>query len=428
MFAPSDAIELYLNQVITRYGIGEHIQFDTSVISANWDPTAARWLVKTDKGFFSARFLVSCTGQLNVPKLPLFVIKYLASSSSSHTSSAKPVIMHSANYDRGVSLSQKTVAIIGNGSTGVQLVESIAPVAGHLLLFQRSPKWVLPKPFLRVPKLILTPLQLIPFNLGNRLLRLVCFFTIEAMHFIVKKPSFLQRMFAKILTNRITASNPDAAAMNCIPTYAPGCSRIIVHGGYPSTLTRPNVTVVNGAVEGLTEGGEIVTSEGTYSAEVIICATGFEVTDCGPQFDVINGASESLKGAWESSFDRWGGSTLFGVATPAFPNFFVVYGPHTNTILGSITFFSECAASYISQCISRVLKSGKKSVAVREERVIEYNGWIKRAFVGRPELDRCSAWYKGVGAGVVPTANFPGSMSEYAWLLRKWKCEDYIVE
>ena len=317
-------------------------------------------------------------------------------------------------------------------STGVQLVEAIQPIAGRLLLFQRSPKWVLPKPFLRFPSILLTPLQtMLPYNLGNRIIRFVCFTVIEILHAVVRRPSFVQRLFTRYLTNRILSANPEAAEMKCIPNFKPGCSRIIVHAGFPKALTQSNVTVINDPVLGLTPSGSILTSSGGsdgHKVDVIIAATGFSVTDCGPQFEVLNAAGASIREVWRRTQERFGGSTLFGIATPSFPNFFVVYGPHTNTILGSITFFSECAAAYISQCISSVVQSWKKSVEVREEEVVRYNAWIKKKFVGRPELDSCSAWYKGAGSGAVPMTNFPGSMLEYAWLLRRWRMEHFTVK
>ncbi|GMI38112.1 hypothetical protein TeGR_g6804 [Tetraparma gracilis] len=313
------------------------------------------------------------------------------------------------------------------------MIESLQPIAGQLLLFQRSPKWVLPKPFLRFPPLLLYPLQkLLPFNLGNRILRGACFLAIEFLHCIVRRPSFVQRLFTGHLKSRILSSNPDAQAMNCMPEYRPGCSRIIVHAGFPHTLTKSNVTVVNDSVTGLTPSGEVATktSSGevvTYAPDVIIYATGFSVTDCGPQFEVTNGAGEALKSTWKSALDRWGGATLFGITTPLFPNFFVMYGPHTNTILGSITFFSECAASYVSQCVSHVLKAGKKSVTVKESSVTSYGKYVTKSFQGRPELDSCSAWYKGSGGGL-PVTNFPGGMLEFWWLVRRFQVSDYTVE
>ena len=447
MFAPADDIERYLVSVVERYGLRKYMRFNTAVSSAAFDDKSCMYTIsatdlseaKNPKPLsLRAKFLISCTGQLNVPKLPRYAQDFISQNptvvSSKSTSPHLPIVMHSAEFDRSVSLSGKTIAIVGNGSTGVQLVEALQPVAGRLLLFQRSPKWVLAKPFLRLPRLVLGLLQSLPFNFGNRLMRYACFAAIELLHVIVSKVGFVQRLFEGHLSSGILRANANAREMNCVPDYRPGCSRIIVHAGYPAFLTRPNVTVVNDDIAGLTKEGKIKTKsdggvESLHGVDVIIFATGFDVTDCGPQFAVTNSAGKTLKETWREAKERWGGTTLFGIVTPTFPNLFIMYGPHTNTILGSITFFSECAAGYISQCISKVMKSGAKKVTVKEERVVAYNRGVAKNFEGRPEMDTCSAWYKGDGKGAgVPITNFPGGMTEYWWKTKRWIWEDFVVE
>lgn len=42
-------------------------------------------------------------------------------------------------------LQGKRVAVIGTGASSIQVVAALAPVCGHLSVFQRTPAWVLPK-------------------------------------------------------------------------------------------------------------------------------------------------------------------------------------------------------------------------------------------------------------------------------------------
>lgn len=56
----------------------------------------------------------------------------------------KGVLAHTAVYDRSIDLDGKRVAVIGMGSTGLQLVPTIAPKVAHLYTFVRSPTWVTP--------------------------------------------------------------------------------------------------------------------------------------------------------------------------------------------------------------------------------------------------------------------------------------------
>ena len=438
-----------MNRVVEKSGLRSSMVFDTAVESATWNEGSKCYEIETlgtkggDRRSMTAKFLISCTGQLNVPKTPKYATDYVQGRSLSPSSAGGggPVVMHSAEFDRTVPLAGKTVAIIGNGSTGVQLVESLQPVAGRLLLFQRSPKWGVAKPFYRIPSVVLWTLQnLLPFNLGNRLLRCLCYVWVETLHVAVSKPGVLQRAFQWHLKSSLLKANPEAESMNCLPAYRPGCSRIIVYAGFPKALTQPNVTVVNDAVQGFTPSGQIETrspskegepdgGKGTtlHDVDVVILATGFTVTDCGPQFKVTNAGGATVQEVWKGAAAKWGGATLFGICTPTFPNFFVIYGPHTNTILGSITFFSECAAAYAAQCVESVLGAGKEKAEVKEEAVARYNGFVRRSFVGRPEMDTCSAWYKGGAGNDIPVTNYPGGMTGYWWATRKWNRADFEV-
>ncbi len=89
-------------------------------------------------------------------------------------------VFHSARWDHAVPLRGRRIAVIGNGSTGVQLVCGLAGVAGRLALFQRTPQWVfrLPNPrysgFTGIVRRTAPWLDRLPtgaYSLGYRLLR-----------------------------------------------------------------------------------------------------------------------------------------------------------------------------------------------------------------------------------------------------------------
>jgi 4-hydroxyacetophenone monooxygenase len=182
--------------------------------------------------------------------------------------------------------------------------------------------------------------------------------------------------------------------------------------------------------------GCVVTTEKTYDdVDVIILATGYKVTDCAPNFTVIGrDSTTTLSKSWAASKDL--PLTLNGVVTPEYPNFFVQYGPSTNTIAGSITFFSECAANFVASLITLARREGGGGggvIEVEKEACLHYCDEIRRAFVGRPEMDTCSAWYKpkvessNDPGWSMPVTNYPGGMIGY-WLRTRflWRESDFI--
>lgn len=56
----------------------------------------------------------------------------------------KGVIAHTANYPENLTLEKKRVAVVGNGSSGIQIVAEIQPYVDHLYTWIRSPTWMTP--------------------------------------------------------------------------------------------------------------------------------------------------------------------------------------------------------------------------------------------------------------------------------------------
>src|SRR5262249_47230447 len=90
---------------------------------------------ETQKGErFSARYLVTGLGLLSQKNIP--GIKGLETFAGE--------VCHTSAWHDGIDLRGKRVGVIGTGSTGIQLITAIAPEAGHLTVFQRSPQYIVP--------------------------------------------------------------------------------------------------------------------------------------------------------------------------------------------------------------------------------------------------------------------------------------------
>src|SRR4051794_28808038 len=126
-FAEQPEIERYLNHVVDRFDLRRHIRFGARVTSAVYDEPSAAWSVTTENGAtVSARFLVSATGILSVPYFPDVPGRDDFRGEQHHTGRwpAAPV-----------DFSGKRVAIIGTGSSGVQLIPVVAEEAGSLTVY-----------------------------------------------------------------------------------------------------------------------------------------------------------------------------------------------------------------------------------------------------------------------------------------------------
>ncbi len=133
-FAEQPETERYLNHVVDRFDLRRHMRFDAKVTSATFDEQSGTWTVTVNDGTeIRARFLVAATGVLSVPYFPDVPGRELFRGEQHHTGlwPATPV-----------DFAGKRVAVIGTGSSGVQLIPVIADEVASLTVYQRTAELV----------------------------------------------------------------------------------------------------------------------------------------------------------------------------------------------------------------------------------------------------------------------------------------------
>ncbi|PRC42293.1 monooxygenase, partial [Mycobacterium sp. ITM-2017-0098] len=142
-FADGAEIFQHCRNIGKHFGLYDGALFSTQVRELRWDESLERWRISTDRGDdIKARFVVMAQGSYNRPKLPdIPGIKDFAGH-----------VFHSARWDYDYTggdadggldkLTDKRVALVGTGATGVQLVPHLGRDAKQLFVFQRTPSSV----------------------------------------------------------------------------------------------------------------------------------------------------------------------------------------------------------------------------------------------------------------------------------------------
>ena len=142
-YAEQPEILDYLRAAAQRHGVALRIRLKTPLREAAWDEQQGVWHAITGDGVrIAARVLVSGMGALHVPRYPEL----------NGLERFRGPAFHSANWDSRVNLEGRNVAVIGTGASAVQFVPRIAPQAGRLYVFQRTPAWILPRPDGPIPE------------------------------------------------------------------------------------------------------------------------------------------------------------------------------------------------------------------------------------------------------------------------------------
>lgn len=111
------------------------------------------------------------------------------------------------------------------------------------------------------------------------------------------------------------AKKPEVADVIVPTNFAVGCRRPTPDAGYLEALCKENVTVISDDIQDFTSKG-IKTVDGTeHEFDVIICATGFDVS-WRPPYPTIGRESRSLSKEWAKA-----PSTYLSITVPHFPNY-----------------------------------------------------------------------------------------------------------
>ena len=138
-YANQPEILAYLESVADDFDLRRHVMLGASVRRLVWNEEALHWEVSVADGdtdrMVVADVVVSAVGLFCSARYP--DIAGLADFSGH--------LMHTAEWDAGVDLTGKRVAVVGTGASGVQVIPEIARTAAQLTVFQRTPPWMVPK-------------------------------------------------------------------------------------------------------------------------------------------------------------------------------------------------------------------------------------------------------------------------------------------
>jgi 4-hydroxyacetophenone monooxygenase len=332
------------------------------------------------------------------------------------------VSFHSSHWRSDVDLKGKRVAVIGTGASAVQFIPEIAPEAGELLVFQRTPPWFGPTEdyhdvvsegqrwlYGHVPSYSEWNRFWIFWRMGDGVLEGVRVDdAYEPKGAAISAANDIVRMMLAEYLNAEFADRPDLLE-KVMPTYPPGGKRMLRDNGiWARTLKRDNVQLVTTPISEITPTG-IVTEDGVaHDVDVLIYGTGFTASQFLTPMTIIGRSGVELH-------DQWNGDAraYLGVTVPGFPNLFCLYGPNTNIVInGSIVYFSECGVRYIVGLVKLLLEGGHRAIDVRKDVHDEFNELVdaenKRMAWGWSDVN---SWYKNANGRVAQ--NWPFTLLEY---------------
>lgn len=430
-FSKRDEIRNYIEKTIEKYGLREHIRYETSVTGASFDEAAQLWRIdyidaEQNADQTLARMLISAVGH-NIPSIPRI----------RGMDSFKGPIIHSAMWDPDVELKDKRVAMIGTGASGVQLAPAIASDVAHLTIFQRTPHWIRGDP--NYHKLIVEghkwAMRHIPLFMEWQRFQLFWAVSDSFHASLFADPEWDKSDLSLNAQNDATRhqlieyieselkGRPDLLK-KCIPDYPPYGKRMLRDNYWFRMLRQPHVDLVTEDIDHISENGITTKDQITYRADVIIMATGFQASNLLWPMEIAGVGGASLRKLWGTNDPR----AYMGMTVPDFPNFFVLAGP--NTILahgGSAIFHIECQVTYVLSAIQTMIQGGYASVDVKPEIYERYNEVVDNKLKTSVWAHKgVSSWYKNDQQRVTMTS--PWRLIEFWTMTRSFKPDEFRLK
>lgn len=378
-YAPQAEIRQYLEDVAHDFGVAGQIQLHTEVVDARWEEAEHCWVVTTAaKEVYVARVLVAAPGFIGEAAEPSFPGQ----------ETFRGAIFHSAKWDYDHDLSGERVAVIGCGASAIQFLPAIQPKVKELISFQRTPAWVLPKPDVAMPKALNRLFARLPgLQTGIREAGLAGLET--------SLPVFMHERLLRAITHPLGRFNINRSVRDpemrrkLTPGFTLGCKRPLFSNDWYRALVQPNVEVVFQGLKKITATGVVAEDGSTYAVDTIIFGTGYAVDDPAI-YRIIKGAGgQSLAQVWQGSPRAYQGLAVHG-----FPNLFLMLGPNSHSVQGSVMWTCEQQAVYVARAVRRVLDEGVQRFEVKQAVQEAFNARIDRRLARLPiRPDVCNSYY-----------------------------------
>lgn len=454
-YATQPEILRYIEHVAERFDLRRDIRFERRVQTAHFDEAAGRWNVTTEAGDRAhAPICIMATGCLSVPQVPKieglddFKGRRFQASLWPH---------------EGVDFSGRRVGVIGTGSSAIQAIPVIAKQAGHLTVFQRTPNFSVPahnKPldpdFVRRFKenypghrdfhrrglssgfgdLQVEPREYAPGALSSlgldpdeRDAILEEWWQVGGARFMGAFTDTLvtdeaNQLIADFVHRKIRelVHDPETAAALCPSSHPIGTKRICVDTGYFETYNRDNVRLVDlkrTPIEKITAQGIQVDGE-EIPLDDLVLATGFDaMTGALSRIDIRGTAGLALKDKWAA-----GPRAYLGLMAAGFPNFFIITGPGSPSVLSNMLISIEQHVDFVMECLATMRDKGADRVEAEpaaEDQWVNHVNEVANATL----FPKGGSWYLGANVPGKPRVFMPYAAGVAVY---REVCEDVMAK
>ncbi|KAE8334229.1 hypothetical protein BDV24DRAFT_173606 [Aspergillus arachidicola] len=396
-YATGKEIQEYIVSTAEKYDLYEKVNFNTKLVKAVWSEMQGKWKLQ----------LKQCEVVLE---------------------DEADIILD------GSGVLKKKIAVIGNGSSGIQVIPSLQPKAVKLVNYIRHATWITPNICGRQTRDGMgtnfqyteeekqhfrdNPEELLEYRKSIE-------GAVNAVYALMisgsEENKALYEWVHEVMRSRLSKKPELIKAL--IPTYEIGCRRIGPGDGYLEAIQEDNARVTFSKIKRITPNG-IETDEGEELFDLIVCATGFNYSFI-PPWELIGRDGRRLDEEWKDTPEAYFATCAAGV-----PNYFMFCGPNYPIGHGSIPAALYFSAGYMLDWIEKIATEDIKSVVVKDSVVRDYNKFAQETLKRCVWSKGCHTWYskRKEGPDNIVTAMYPGSILHFKVCMEKLRPEDFEIQ
>ena len=449
-YAAQPEILRYAQFVANKHNMYPHITFNTSVKNAVWNETTKKWSITTSNGdTITCSYYIMATGCLSVPK-ELDIEGNDSFEGGMYVTGRWP-------HDE-VDFTGRRVAIIGTGSSGIQSIPLIAAQASQVTIFQRTPnfsvpafngpisddrkaplladrdtyresaKWTrggVPLPASEVSALVATPDQ--RREMFEAMWKRGELFSILGIFTDQSSNREANDIVSEMIREKIreVVKDPETAELLCPKTYPFGTKRPCLDTNYFATYNLPHVRLVDLNTTPIRSISTNGVNFGDESVEFddIVYATGFDaMTGAIVGVDITGKNGTTLKKKWEH-----GPRQYLGLMATEFPNFFMITGPGSPSVLSNMMVSIEQHVEWVTDTLVHMRDHGFDTI---EPTPTAEEGWIRHGsdFANISLMKDTNSWYMGANVPGKPRVMLPylGGVDGYRRICNEVVENDYL--
>ncbi|KAJ5668659.1 hypothetical protein N7462_009729 [Penicillium macrosclerotiorum] len=448
---PGDVeLRRYFQHVDNVLGLSKDTFFNTIVTRVQYNETSGRWTVRTNTGLTATcKYVVAATGSSFKKHYPQFkgLDKYVGN------------LVHAADYPESLDVKGKRVGIVGNGASGLQIVQSLAKEDCELNVFIRTPCFAIP---MKQRKIAPEEAEMMKGYYDGIFDR--CYMSASGFPHNTRFQSALQAtpeereelfdelwarggysflvsnyydfllneqantIFYNYWVQKVRARMTNPEKMDLVAPLKQhmlvGTKRPSLEQDYYEMIDRPNVVLHNLKQSPISEfdATGVVLGSGDsvqhHDLDVVIFATGYDaVTGSLLDLAITDKNQQPLSEKWKD-----GVLTHLGMMVPGAPNLFMVYGPQAPTSLANGPPFIEMQVDWICKVIRKMQKEGLESIEPTQKAAEAWRDQV-HAVSQHTLYPKTDSWYMG--------SNIPGKRREpliYLGGIQSWwkSCTDAL--